>query len=404
MGRNRSFVRRLRLGLGILVATSLLGLTAVLAAAQRVEHALARSEASLSLLDDLKELQIVLLKARAAEQEFLLEDLRAPGFFQTGASAALESHTSALNTLEQQLRSLEARPNASESNVASIRAAIEAYGRSFRELVDLYRERGSLYTGTFGEMRRALFDLETALESLDAGARMRLRIEVLGLTGNQDEYLRYLDNRPRYLVEERIAILREEIQALSPPEPEQWLAPLDRYERAWKRLVAIDERIGRSSGTGLRGELSAAEQAAVPRIQAAVDEARARFEQARRVVQGAAAFARQVSATVFALALAVGLFLAVSLSRQLRQSLAALLGAVEAYARGDRSARVGALPRRDEFARLGEAFDRMAETLAETTDELEEINASLELAVKGDTAGLIERIRQLVAQRKPHSA
>ena len=49
---------------------------------------------------------------------------------------------------------------------------------------------------------------------------------------------------------------------------------------------------------------------------------------------------------------------------------------------------------------LGGAFDQMAETLAETTDELEEINASLELAVKGDTAGLLERIKSLVAQRQ----
>ena len=71
------------------------------------------------------------------------------------------------------------------------------------------------------------------------------------------------------------------------------------------------------------------------------------------------------------------------LGQGLRTSLSRVLAAVERYAGGDREARVGRLERDDEFAALGQAFDRMADTLADTTEELEEINASLNLAVKG---------------------
>lgn len=56
-----------------------------------------------------------------------------------------------------------------------------------------------------------------------------------------------------------------------------------------------------------------------------------------------------------------------------------------------------------EFARLGEAFDTMVETPAETTEQFEAIDASLALAAKGDTRGRVDRIparrRTSVARR-----
>ena len=132
--------------------------------------------------------------------------------------------------------------------------------------------------------------------------------------------------------------------------------------------------------------------------------ARERFDTASLSLTETAAQGRLVSAGGAGLTLAIALLVAVALGRHLRDSLAALLRAVQDYAAGNRAARVGSLPRRDEFAVVAEAFDRMAETLGETTDELEEINASLELAVKGDTEGLLSRIRELVAERKAPAA
>lgn len=401
MSQNQSFVRRLRFGLGVLVGTSVLGLSAILVAEHRVRDALERSQESLSLLEDFKEVQVHLSTARTAEQEFLLEDLRTPSFFQTGASATLEKHRAALDALEHQLQSLESQPEAKPLGVVAIRKAVSEYAESFGELVELYHERGSLYTGKLGAMREAVHGFDDALSKLEERDRLRLRTELLELVRHQADYLRYLSTHEQYLADERLEILREEIAANDPPNAEELLSHLARYERAWKELAAIDEEIGRSAGVGLRGRLRSAQETVIPLTTSAVKTARAHFQEAAKAVESSAALARQISAGACALAVAVGLFLAVSLSRQLRQSLAALLGAVEAYARGDRSARVGTLPRRDEFARLGEAFDHMAETLAETADELEEMNASLELAVKGDTEGLIERIKELVAQRKP---
>jgi hypothetical protein len=395
------FVRRLRWGLGALVAMSLLGLVAILVSEQRVGSALERSQTTLSLLEEFKEVQIALSAARAAEREFLLEDLRTPNFFNTGTSPALESHARVLSRLDVLLTSLEAHPAAARMKVAEIRQAVADYGERFGELVSLYRERGSLYTGLLGRMRRASFTFQELLTDLDEAHQTPIRAELLELIRDQGDYLRDLDNRPRFLVSERLQVLHEEIEELgAAPRKAQLEAEIVAFEQAWKRLLEIDDRIGRSSGAGLRGELRAAQETVIPLTLAAVERARAGFEAAAGTVEATAAMARRVSSGAVLLAFGVGIFLSISLGRQLQTSLAALLHAVEAYARGDRSARVGSLPRRDEFAVLGESFDRMAETLAETTEELEEINASLELAVRGDTTGLVERIKALVAQRK----
>jgi hypothetical protein len=395
-----SFVNRLRFGLGVLVATTLLGLLAILGTGYRVDSALGRSREALSMLDGFKEVQIQLSAARATEREFLLEDLRTPNFFQKGDSPALQQHRVAWTEFDRLLSHLELQRGASEFELEAIRGAAARYGDGFEELVSLYRERGWLYQGELGAMRRASFELQELLEGLKESRRAPLRAELLELVRDQGDYLRDLDNRPRFLVTERLKILREEVDALGKTKAEELRTQITDYETAWARLLEIDDRIGTSSGAGLRGMLRSEQEAVLPLILAAVEGSRASFEEAAATVRNAQTMARLASAGVVLLAVAIAVLLAVSLGSQVRDSLATLLEAVEAYAGGERSARVGTLARRDEFAVLGESFDHMAETLAETTDELEEVNASLELAIKGDTSGLLERIKTLVSERR----
>ncbi len=400
---HHSFVNRLRLGLGVLVATTLLGLLAILGTEHRVDSALGRSQEALSMLDGFREVQIQLSAARESEREFLLEDLRTPNFFQRGNSPALERHRAAWSEFDRLLGDLELHRSASEFELEEIRRASDRYRDGFEEIVSLYRERGWLYSGQLGAMRRASFEFQDLLEGLKDSRRAPLRAELLEVGHDQGDYLRYLDNRPRFLVTERLKILREEIAKLDGTQAGEFRTRVDDYETAWSRLLEIDDRIGRSSGDGLRGVLRSEQEAIVPLTLAAVEGSRTAFEEAAATVRNAQTLARLASAGAVLLAIAIATFLAVSLGSQVRDSLAALLQAVQAYARGERSARVGTLARRDEFAVLGESFDHMAETLAETTDELEEINASLELAIKGDTSGLLARIKTLVGERKAAS-
>ena len=396
---HHSFLNRLRLGLGVLVATTLLGLIAILGSEHRVDSALGRSHEALSMLDGFREVQLQLSAARESEQEFLLEDLRTPNFFQQGDSPALRRHRAAWIEFDRLLSHLEHQPGASAFELGEIRQAADRYRDGFAELVLQYRERGWLYSGRVGEMGRASFEFQELIEGLKESRRAPLRAELLELVRDQGDYLRDLDSRPRFLVSERLKILREEVDELGEGNAGALRAQIEDYATAWSRLLAIDDRIGRSSGDGLRGVLRSEQEAVVPLTLAAIEGSRASFEEATATVRNAQTMARLVSAGAVLLAVVIAVFLAVSLGSQVRNSLAALLQAVEAYAGGDRSARVGTLTRRDEFAVLGESFDHMAETLAETTDELEEINASLELAIKGDTSGLLDRIKTLVSER-----
>jgi len=398
--RRQLFTRRLQVGFASVVATTLVAMAAIFVFERRMDVALESSQEALQLLDDFKEVQILLATARSAEREFLLEDLRAPTFFETGRSAVLEAHAAALDALDALIAQLAKSPEAAALQVPDIGTAIADYRASFAELVSLYRERGSLYSGALGGTREARFAMQDALEGEKRAVQQQLRSELQELDRDLADYLRDLDNRPRFLVAERLDVLDEEAAAIGAPRIAAFRRSLASYRSAWQRLLELDDRIGRSSGSGMRGRLRDAQDRVVPMTQAAVARARSRFLSVRSDVGTAAATARGVSLGAVALAAAIGCFMAVSLGRHLRRSLSTVVGAVEAYAGGDRNARVGALSHRDEFAVLGSAFDQMAQTLAETTDELEEINASLELAVKGDTAGLLERIRSLVARRE----
>lgn len=400
MKPRQSYVRRLQLGLGILVGISLLGLASTIWSEQRARAALERSQDILSLLEEFKQVQIQLSAARAAERDFMLEDLRTPNFFKTGTSPALEQHKMALAELDQTLALLERDAEAGDYDVASMRREIAAYQGAFEQLVSLNQERGSVYTGLLGQMREATFNVLDMIPKVWPTRQVEMRGELLELMRDQSDYLRDLDNRPRFLVSQRIKILREEANALEHASKEPLYAQIDAYDRAWQRMLQVDDQIGRSAGDGLRRRLRASEERVVLLTTAAVERAHARFESAAGSVEQTAALARTVSAAAVILGAALAAGLALLLGRQLRESLSSVLRAVESYAAGDRRARVGRLNRDDEFAMLGESFDRMAETLAETTEELEEINASLKLAVKGDTAGLMERIKRLVAERR----
>jgi nitrogen fixation/metabolism regulation signal transduction histidine kinase len=400
MKPRQSYVRRLQLGLGILVGISLLGLASTIWSEQRARAALERSQDILSLLEEFKQVQILLSAARAAERDFMLEDLRTPSFFKTGTSPALEQHKMSLTELGETLTLLERDAEATDYDVASMRREIAAYQGAFEQLVSLDQERGSVYTGLLGQMREATFNVLDIVPKVWPTRQVEMRGELFELMRDQSDYLRDLDNRPRFLVSERIKILREEANTLEHAAREPLSAQIDAYDRAWQRMLQIDDQIGRSAGDGLRRRLRASEEQVVLLTTAAVERAHARFESAAGSVEQTAALARSVSAAAVILGAALAAGLALLLGRQLRESLSSVLRAVERYTAGDRRARVGRLSRDDEFAMLGESFDRMAETLAETTEELEEINASLKLAVKGDTAGLMERIKRLVAERR----
>ena len=400
MRRRDSFVNRLKFGFGTLVATTLLALIAILVSEQRVGSALERSERALALLDHSKEVQIQFSAARAAERQFLLEDLHTPSFFQSGDSPALERHRAALAELERLLDGLEGRGSDSEVQTPAIREALDGYREGFAEMVSLYRERGFIYSGRIEEMRRAALEFQELLEDLPKASQTLLSAELLELIRDQGEYLRDFSKRSRFLVTERLKVLHEEVDARDGTPKQELHAQIDAYQAVWTRLIEIDERLGDGAGTGLRGTLNGAEEAILPPVRAAVERARRGFDEAGRSVHTTQATARFVSAGVALLAVLLALSFAISLTAQIRGSLGALLRAVDAYAGGKRAARVGVLPRRDEFAVVGESFDRMAETLAETALELEEINASLELAVKHHPARAVETIKTLVAERK----
>lgn len=404
MSPRTSFVRRLRIGLGTVVITSLLGLSSIALSGREVDAALARSQRALSLLSDVKELEIRFGEARAAEREFLLDDAHSPAFNESARddTPALLDHAAALRELHALLQRLGTDPEAKELALDAMGRGVDAYAATFHEIVKLMRERGGFGSGLTVVLRESTHSLEDALEHLDPARASDLRRDLSTLVADEGLYARFQAGPTRFYVTQLAAVLHDDVDAMKlPTERAQPLQDaITRYQSAWSRTLEIDDQVGATAGEGLRQELRRQQQAIASDAAHAEEVARQRFSDAQRAAGLALRVAWAASVGTALLAMALGGALALVLGRQLRRSLSALLSAVQAYTAGDREARVGRLPRQDEFALVGAAFDALAEKLTDATAELEEMNASLELAVKGDAKGLLERIRSLAASHK----
>jgi methyl-accepting chemotaxis protein WspA len=339
------------------------------------------------------------LEARNAERGFLLGDLTDQGFLERGQSKNLATHVALMASVSRELEGL--RDVASGRQKLLMREGptlLKAYEDDFLKLLAAYREKGHKDWGTEGEWRKAIHDVE---QHLTKGRNDVLHVDYLQLRRDEKDYL--LRGQDEYVqaLHADLKTIATDVNASHNAASAQLLEDLRLYERLFQKYRAIEEKIGKTGETGLRGEEARAVLEMQPFLDGISNQAIVESEAARRKVTASGAI---VGAIGIGLA---GLFFfvfATSVSRPITR----VVDVANRIAIGDLAVNVMSGSRQDEIGMLARAFERMVGALKEKVGVAERIAAGdLSVAVTPQSehdamgnalANMVDRLSTLMSE------
>jgi methyl-accepting chemotaxis protein WspA len=282
--------------------------------------------------------------------------------------------------------------------MTEVAALLKVYQDDFLKLVAAYRERGYKDWGTEGEWRTAIHDVEQHLPKRANGA---LQVDYLQLRRDEKDYL--LRGEPHYVeaVQADLKKLAADIRSSHPAGSDRFLEDVSHYERLFQRYQTIEDRIGKTEGAGLTGEVRRAADQVEPVLGAISSEAVATSQAARRNVTVGRAIAIVSGIGLSALFLFA---FATSLARPIQE----IVAMANLIAIGDLTGQVAAGSRKDEVGMLARAFERMVVALKEKVGVAERIAAGdLSVAVTPQSerdamgnalANMVDRLSALMSE------
>jgi methyl-accepting chemotaxis protein WspA len=251
------------------------------------EYFLGQSDAANGLRWSVDKIHGQFLEARRAETEFVLRDLKDKDFYERGQSGNLAKHEALMASVSRELEELRGMASGRQKALmAEVPTLLKAYEDDFLKLVAAYRERGYKDWGVEGEWRKAIHDVE---QHLPKGANGALQVDYLQLRRDEKDYLLRGEDQYVEAVHADLKKLATVIKSSPDAASAQLLEDVNLYERLFQKYQTIEERVGKTEETGLRGE--AARAALEPFLdgisgQAVVDSEAAR----RKVTAGGAIF------------------------------------------------------------------------------------------------------------------
>jgi methyl-accepting chemotaxis protein WspA len=220
------------------------------------------------------------LEARAVESDFLLRDLKDGDFYERGQSQNLAKHEALMASLSRELEGLRGVASGRQKALMTeVPALLKAHEDGFLKLVAGYREKGYKDWGIEGEWRKAIHDVEQHLPKQGNGV---LQVDYLELRRDEKDYL--LRGEARYVeaVHGDLKTLATDIKASHDPSSASLLEDVNVYERLFQKYLGVEEHIGKTVGTGLRGEAMRAAQQVGPALGEISSQAVADSEAARK--------------------------------------------------------------------------------------------------------------------------
>ena len=270
--------------------------------------------------------------------------------------------------------------------VETVARAVRDYEIGFLKVVDLYDVLGYIESGLEGEMRGHAHAIEAALGAVPS---LELLAGLLEMRRNEKDYVRR--QRDVYLDKLKAATLAFQALAARARLPAQERVLLqslsDQYLSAALRYAATAEQINQQTAGYLK-VLQVVEPALgklTTRAAGLEADSVARSERVRRTALTAMSLGTLLS-------LVAGGLIAFFISRSINRSMRQTIGFAERLAGGDLDARMGAASSR-EFAAIGAALDRMAESMREHAGQLEARVAER----TGELQASETRIRSIIA-------
>jgi methyl-accepting chemotaxis protein WspA len=363
--QSRSLLAALLMGgLAILVAICVMEYTATL-------YFLGQSDVANESRWSASKIHDQFLETRNADSDFLLRDLRDPGFYEKGQSGNIAKHEAFMASLSQELEGLRGMAGGRQKVLATeLAALVKVYEDSFVKLVAAYREKGYKDWGVEGEWRNAIHDVE---QHLPKGGNGPVLVDYLQLRRDEKDYLLRGERQYVEAVHRAAQQLAKDIRSLPSSESGRLLEDVGVYERLFQKYQAIEEKVGKTEDTGMTGEAKRAARQIEPVLGEISSQAVADSRAARRKVTVGGAMVLVIGIGLSGLFFFV---FAESIARPIKE----VVDTANRIAIGDLTGQVTSGGRKDEIGVLARAFERMVSALKEKVGVAERI-ASGDLSV-----------------------
>lgn len=308
-------------------------------------------------------LDVQLLQMRRYEKNFMLYGLTAEEFYEKGESVRLKEHKAVLDSVKKEIENLsELSTDEQNQAIDELRGLINSYEEKFLELAEALREMGFGDYGIEGEWRKAAHDVEYHLEILHDH---EVLIELLEMRRNEKDYLLRKDEKYIKELNAHLEILKGHVKGRAGKEYVDALEDLNTYERAFNRYLSLNEKIGITEETGLRGDFRKVFHAIDLLIEEILKDSVLASEKALKNLT-------RMTVLILFLGLALGSVIFYLFSRSITGRLKTAVNIAEQVASGDLTVNVPSEKRQDEVGVLVQALHRMVGNLQDQTRRIKE--------------------------------
>jgi methyl-accepting chemotaxis protein len=207
-----------------------------------------------------EELELIMLKLRKDEKDFLARTIMDGEFFQTGTSKYQESFKKEINSAIELCERLHDFDLIHESSIDDELMKVEEiftqYGRNFEQLAAAYRNKGFYMWGGEGEMRAAAQDLENLVDNLNS---LELSKSLLLLRRHEKDFFLRLDKKYINTFNNEVSSFTQIVNslAISASQKSLFNAKVNTYSAKLQEVVKQQEVVGFNEKEGLLGNLRA---------------------------------------------------------------------------------------------------------------------------------------------------
>src|ERR1051325_7180981 len=208
-----------------------------------------------------------MLQARRAEKDFMLRDLSRLPFYETGQSANLAKHQAAMTGLYQEISTLnilfppEKKPVAEE-----LKSFADTYNTKFLALAAAYRELGFRDSGLEADWRKEIIKFHEKMSGLQQPA---ITPKLWALRWAEEDCLSSMGTSAADKVLAQIKEIEGLVESLGTASSASTSETIKNYGLAFRKFIAVQEKIGWTEEMGLQGEM----RNAVHQIDPAADKA-----------------------------------------------------------------------------------------------------------------------------------
>lgn len=302
-------------------------------------------------------ISIQMYKARLADKDFVQRDLHKKEFYEGGESYYLKKHRSIVSSVQAEIFNLiNLLSGEKREYFEKLLQFVNEYNSLFLQLVDAYRKRGFKDWGLRGEWRQAIHDVENSVTNMHS---LHLLEDLLQLRRYEKDYLlrgemEYIQNHELQLRDLKIRVAKS-----GDNKSAIMLNELEVYEAAFKKYLAIQEKLGQTYEEGLQGDFLHVIHAMEPVIEKTFQEAHMASQRARRNFI-------QMSLWIYILGISLGSAIFYLFVRSISLTLKDLKNAVLNVGKGKLDTKI-AIKSGDEIGIVSAAFNNMTEDLKQAT-------------------------------------